>query len=158
MSGPERPGTETDADVHADAGAGTGAAAGRLLVRDVTSAGRELGRATLEGLPPTLSLGELLTTRVRADVERYNADPGTVYVGLVQPADAIRYSDGHHLRAPRRLDADRYVEAARAAVGAGLLAFVLDGEATDDLTRDVEVARLDEVVMLLRRPVVARDV
>ena len=128
-----------------------------LLMRDVSRAGVELGRARLEGLPARLTVGELLARRVRADVTVYNADPGPVFAGLVQPADAIRHSDGFHLRRPRPLEADVLVAAAQQAVRAGLLR-VQAGEAMlDDLDAQLAADEHDEVVAVLARPVVADD-
>lgn len=127
-----------------------------LTMRDVSHAGHELGRAHVDGLPAVISLGELLRNRIRTDVARYNAEPGPVFKGLVQPADAIRHSDGHHMRIPRRLDADRLIAAAEEAVAAGILWFVLGDENVSDLARRIDVEQQDEVIAVLRRPVVSR--
>lgn len=124
-------------------------------MRDVSHAGHELGRAHVDGLPAVATLGEILRIRVRSDVARYNAEPGPVFAGLVQPADSIRHSDGHHMRAPRRLDAERLAAAAEEAVGAGILWFVVDGETITDPARGIDVERQDEIIAVLRRPVVA---
>lgn len=125
-------------------------------MRDVSEAGHELGRARLDDLPPELSLGELLRRRIRDDVERYNADPGRVFDGLVQPADAVRHSDGHHLRSPRPLDADRLTTAALEAAAAGMLWFVVGDRTLTDLEHRIDPDAHDEVTVVLRRPVVAR--
>lgn len=125
-------------------------------MRDVSHAGHELGRAKLDGLPTTVALGELLRIRVRDDVARYNADPGPVFRGLVQPADSVRHSDGHHMRAPRPLDADRLVTAAEEAVAAGVLWFTVGGETLTDLGRHIDAEEHDEIIAVLRRPIVAR--
>ena len=127
----------------------------QLLMRDLSHAGHELGRAELDGLPPVLTLGELLRHRVHSDVARYHADPGLVFAGLVQPADAIRHSDGHRLPEPRRLDADSLSAVAEEAVGAGLLWFVLDDERLTDLHREIEVDAHDEIRAVMRRSIVA---
>lgn len=127
-----------------------------LRMRDLSEAGHELGRAHLDDLPDVVTLGELLQLRVRADVDRYNRDPGPVFAGLVQPADSIRHSDGHRMHAPRRLDADQFGAAALQAVAAGLLWLVVDGERLTDLDHRIAVDAHDEVVAVLRRPVVAR--
>ena len=126
-------------------------------MRDVSTAGHELSRAELTGLPDTLTLGELLQARIHTDVERYNADPGPVFHGLVQPADAMRYSDGLRMPQPRTLDAESFLAAARQAVAAGLLAFRLGDEVTADLSYLVDLTVHDEVTAVLRRPVVARS-
>ncbi len=129
-----------------------------VLLRDVSRAGHELGRRTVQDLPSRASIRTILEQAIRTEVAAYNADPGPVYVGFVQPEDAMRYSDGHRMRRPRTLDPDRFVQAALEAVAAGLLRFRLDdGVETDDLEHPVEVDAVSEVVAVLERPVVARD-
>jgi hypothetical protein len=128
---------------------------GELLMRDVTRAGRELSRWTVADLPSALTLGEVLERRIHAEVDAYNGAPGPVFVGLVQPADSIRHSDGYRMRSPRQLDATRALEAAREAVASGMLAFDIDGQRTADLDRLVEIDDLDELLAVLERPVVA---
>lgn len=127
-----------------------------IEMRDVSRAGHELGRATLDGLPPTMTLGELLRARIHADVARYDREPGTVFQGLVQPADAVRHSDGHHLATPRRLDAQLLLAAAQEAVVAGLLWFVVDDEELTDLEQPIDVDQHERIVAVMRSPVVAR--
>jgi hypothetical protein len=127
----------------------------QILFRDVTRAGRELGRSTVTDLPDTLTVGELLDTRIRTEVSAYNEQPGPVFVGLVQPADSIRHSDGFRIREARQLDADAAVAAAVEAVAAGMLAFQLGGERVTDLDRPVAVDEHDEILAVMERPVVA---
>jgi hypothetical protein len=128
-----------------------------LEMRDVSRSGHPLGRAVVTDLPGRVSLGVLLQHRIRAEVAAYNADPGDVYVGFVQPEDATRYSDGHRMRRPRRLDADRFVLAAEQAVAAGLLRFEVAGTVVTDLDAELDVAATAVVLAVLERPVVARD-
>jgi uncharacterized protein (DUF952 family) len=136
-------------------------AADVMRVTDVSRAGHPLGRTRLSGLPASLSLGELLDRRVRDEVAVYDADPGPVYVGLVQPHDAVRYSDGSRMRAPRHLDVEAFVAAALEAVAAGLLRARIGGPTGDRvLTRledEVPVALTDELTFVLERPVVAAE-
>jgi hypothetical protein len=128
-----------------------------ILLRDVSRAGHELGRTTLTDLPRRLSLRELVETRVRGEVAAYNADPGPLYVGVVQPEDAIRSSDGHRMRRPRQLDADRFVLAVEQAADAGLLRFRVGTEVVTGLDTEVDLEAHDELVVVLERPLVARD-
>jgi hypothetical protein len=130
---------------------------GELLLRDISRAGHELGRRTVTDLPGRVTLRAVLERAIRDEVETYNADPGPVYVGLVQPVDAVRYSDGHRMRRPRPLDADRFVLAAEQAVAAGLLRLRIGGIETDDLGTELVVDEVDEVVAVLERPVVVGD-
>jgi hypothetical protein len=130
---------------------------GELLMRDISRAGHELGRTMLADLPEHLTIRALLGRRIRDEVSVYNRDPGPVYVGFVQPEDAVRYRDGHRMRRPRPLDADRFVLAAEQAVDAGLLSFRFGDRTVDDLDVEVVPAELDEIVAVMERPVVARD-
>lgn len=126
-----------------------------ILMRDVTRAGRELGRRHLVDLPTSLSVGALLEIRIRDEVEAYNEEPGPVFVGLVQPADSIRHSDGYRMREPRTLDADVAVNAAREAVEVGMLSVQLGDVRLADLEATVAVGDHDEVLVVLERPVIA---
>lgn len=125
-------------------------------MRDVSPGGHALSGATVTGLPDRATLREILHRRVHAEVDAYNAEPGTVYVGLVQPEDAVRYSDGFRMRAPRQLDAAHLLTAVEEAVGAGIVVFHLGEDRTSDLDHEVDVNATDEIVTELRRPIVAR--
>lgn len=127
-----------------------------LAMQDRSRSGHELGRGRIDDLPVVVSLGQILRTRIRSEVAGYNADPGPLFVGMVQPADSIRGRDGYRMHRPRRLDADRLVTAAEEAVSAGMLGFLVEGELVTDLGRTIDVERHDELVAVFQRPVVAR--
>lgn len=125
-------------------------------MRDQSRGGHVLGGAIVEGLPAQTTLGEVVEARVRGEVADYNDDPGPVYRGLVAPEDAIRYSDGLRMGEPRPLDADRFVQAAREAVAAGVVRFRFADVVTDDLSTIVDVATVGEILVDLARPIIAR--
>ncbi|MEX0650622.1 MAG: hypothetical protein WD186_01165 [Actinomycetota bacterium] len=99
------------------------------------------------------TVGELLDLRIRREVETYNRQPGPTFIGLVQPADSIRHSDGFRVRRPRALDAEVAV-AAREAATAGMLSLRI-GDDTVDLDTPLDPAEHDEILVVLERPVVA---
>ena len=125
-------------------------------MRDISHSGHELGRTQMDDLPAVISLGDLLRIRIRSDVARYNFDPGPVFEGLVQPPDAVRHHDGHHLQVPRPLDADPLIGAAEEAVARGILSFVVGDEEVTDLAHRIDPEQHDEIIAVLRRPIVAR--
>lgn len=129
----------------------------QLLMRDVSRAGHELGRTQLTGLPSPCTLRELLRHRVHADVAAYNLEPGPVFEGLVQPADAIRHTGGFRMQRPRPLDADLLIAAAEEAVGRGLLRVQVGAATLGDLDAELVPDDHDEVLAVLERPVVAQD-
>jgi hypothetical protein len=87
-------------------------------------------------------------------VAAYNADPGPVFRGLVQPADAVRHSDGFRMREPRLLDAELLIAAAEEATGLGLLQLRLDDRPVG-LDELITPADHDELIAVLERSVVA---
>jgi len=129
-----------------------------VRIREVSRSGHGLGAAEFGDLPAQLTLRKLLERRIRAEVATYNADPGPIYVGLVQPEGSIRYSDGYRVTTPRVLDADRFVAAFEQAVGAGLARVAIDGgQASADLDRMIDTGEVSEVTVVLERGIVARD-
>lgn len=128
-----------------------------LEMRDISPGGHALSGATVTGLPDRATLREILDRRVHAEVAAYNADPGPIYAGLVQPEDAVRYSDGFRMREPRPLDAAHLLTAVQEAVAAGVVVFHVGDARTADLDHEVDVTVTAEIVTELRRPIVARQ-
>jgi hypothetical protein len=87
-------------------------------------------------------------------VAAYNAGPGPVFRGLVQPSDAIRHSDGFRMREPRPLDAKLLIAAAEEAIDLGLMRLRLDDRLVD-LDELITPADHDELIAVLERSVVA---
>jgi hypothetical protein len=77
-----------------------------------------------------------------------------VFRGLVQPADAVRQTDGFRMREPRPLDAELLIAAAEEATVLGLLRLRLDGRPVD-LDERITLADNGELVAILERSVVA---
>lgn len=127
-----------------------------IEMRDVSPGGHVLSGATVEDLPDRASLRDILATRVHAEVAAYNAEPGPTYRGLVQPEDAIRYSDGFRMPTPRPLDAEHLFVAIEEAVAAGVVLFRIGEMTVTDLDHDVEVTDEELITTVLRRPIVAR--
>jgi hypothetical protein len=94
------------------------------------------------------------TTALAHDVAAYNAGPGPVFCGLVQPADAVRHSDGFRMREPRPLAAELLIAAAEEAIGPGPLRLRLDDRPVD-LDELITPADHDELIAVLERSVVA---
>ena len=128
----------------------------RIDLREVSPAGHELSRGTVEGLAGEASLREILRARIDAEVAAYNRDPGSVYVGMVQPEDAIRHSDGFRMRTPRPLDGDQLLTAVEEAVSAGVVHFVVDDRTINDLGAVVAVGETRLITTVMQRPIVAR--
>jgi hypothetical protein len=117
-----------------------------VTIRDETTAGREVDRWVLPELPDSITARELVRLRVRDEVARFNAAPGDVFRGLVQPTDAEAILNGYRLRERRRLDWERQADLACAAFERnGFVLFVGERQVESledliDLTSDPEVS------------------
>ncbi len=127
---------------------------GDMAMRDQSGAGHVLGGATVTGLADEVTVRDVLRARIRSEVATYNADPGPVFRGLVQPADGVRHSDGFRMRQPRPLDAESLIAAAEEASRLGLLRLHLDGRDAE-LDEVITTADHRELVAILERSIVA---
>jgi hypothetical protein len=113
-----------------------------VTIRDESGSGRVAGTLTF-GVDEKVTLRDLVRTRVREEVARYNAELGTggggTFSGLVMPDGAVPAPQGFRMPAPRRVDWERQADKAVEAFGRNGF-FVLVG--------DRQVTGLDEVLDL----------
>ena len=84
-----------------------------LTIEDRTATGRPTGTGiTLPDLPDRITLRELIRTRVREEVARYNLQPLAMFRGLVQPDESDATSDGYRMHRARPLDWQRQADVA----------------------------------------------
>jgi hypothetical protein len=109
------------------------ATAAVLRLIDETPHGKPLRTVELRLVSTSMSVRELLAARVRREVEAFNANPGPVFAGLVQPTDAEIEINGYRLGRRRQLDADRQVAAACAAFERGGFLLLVGDEQLESL-------------------------
>ena len=56
-----------------------------VTIKDTSGTGRAVATITLDGIDDRISLRDLVRTRVRDEVARYNAAQGEYFAGLVMP-------------------------------------------------------------------------
>jgi hypothetical protein len=98
---------------------------------------------------------EIVCTRVRMEVERYNSDePPRSFASLVAPARQECELNGS-TRTPRRpLDAERQVEVALDAVRKGRVIIMFNGEQVVDIDSPLNVTPVSEARFLKLVPLV----
>jgi hypothetical protein len=81
-----------------------------LTVRDETTSGELLADLELQLDAETVTVAELIRTRVHQEVRNHNAKAASAqsrFFGLVQPDDTERELNGYRMRNARRVDAER---------------------------------------------------
>lgn len=125
-----------------------------VTIKDVTGAGKVTGTITIEGIDSHITLRDLIRTRVREEVARYNANLTGIFRGLVMPNGAQPAPGGFRIPAGREVDweqqADRTLDAwahggfsVRVGRWISLLDEVLELTAESDI-RFVRLVRLVE--------------
>jgi hypothetical protein len=114
-----------------------------VMIKDESGSGRVAGTLTLDGVDERITLRDLVRTRVREEVARYNSQRGEgrgdIFAGLVMPEGAEPTRGGFRMPARRVIDWEQQADrAVRAFTKNGF--FVLVG--------DRQVADLDEELHL----------
>ncbi|CAM5551732.1 hypothetical protein GCM10010329_26110 [Streptomyces spiroverticillatus] len=120
-----------------------------VTFRDETATGRPVAAAFgADGLPERMTVRELIRLRVREEVARYHADPGSHFRGLVRPEAAEADLNGYRMPEPRRLDWHRQAAVAeRAFLSNGFFVLVGDRQ-VEELEEVVELGEGTEVVFV----------
>ena len=125
---------------------------GMLTIRDEAPSGEALREWALEVATESLTIRELIRSRVYQEVQDYNVRQGTVFQGLVQPDEAEKTLNGWKLRKPRLLDWKRQFDRAVEAFEKKQILILVNDRQAERLDEEV-VIELDTRVTFLRRTV-----
>ncbi|MBX3419781.1 MAG: hypothetical protein KF851_19465 [Pirellulaceae bacterium] len=101
-----------------------------LTIRDETLGSSLSNTSVLEFLSETITVRELIRSRVYQEVQDYNLKQGDVFRGMIQPEDTEKTLNGWKLKKPRLLDWKRQFECAvEAFEGNRILILVNDRQA-----------------------------
>jgi len=116
-----------------------------VTIRDETGTGRVTAAMTVDGIDQRITVRNLVRTRVREEVARYNAGASSLFTGLVMPEGAEPGPEGFRMAATRRIDWEKQADTAIEAFGRnGFFVLVGDRQVTDldevlELTADTDI-------------------
>jgi len=119
-----------------------------LTIQDRTATGRPVDSFTIEDLPDRITVRDLIRTRVRDEVARYNLRPLEMFRGLVAPTDAEQSVDGYRLRKPRTLDWEKQADIAIDAFGRNGFFVLVNGRQATDLDQEISVGDTADVAFV----------
>ena len=119
-----------------------------LTIHDRTATGRGVDSIVIENLPERVTVRELIRTRVRDEVARYNLKPGDVFHGLIAPLGAEQQALGFRLRTPRRLDWEVQADTAVDAFGRNGFFILVNGRQVTELDEEISVADTSDVAFV----------
>lgn len=125
-----------------------------ISIYDETTLGERTNELTLEFLTETVTVREIIRSRVYQEVTEYNALLSGLFRGLIQPRQAERTKDGVKLNEKRRLDwREQYEKALTGFSSNGFLLLVGDKQMTE-LDQVVELRSTTPVTFLRLVPLV----
>src|SRR5687767_8409095 len=83
-----------------------------LTVRDESATGKSTNELSLDFLSQTITVRELIRSRVYEEVQEYNLRSPEYFRGLVQPAEAEQTPNGFCVRKGRQIDWKKQFELA----------------------------------------------
>jgi len=110
-----------------------------LTIKDERAPGKVTGSITLEDLPSRISLRDLIRTRVREEVAKYNSEPTREFRMLVQPVGAELTLNGFRLEEPRRLDWEEQAKVAEKAFLSNRVLVLVGDRQTEELDEDLDL-------------------
>ncbi len=125
-----------------------------VTIKDESGSGRVGAQMTLDDIAERITLRDLVRTRVREEVARYNAQQGEYFQGLVMPDGAAPTAQGFRMTGRRQIDWERQADlAVRAFQRNGFFVLVggrqvteLDGELALTADTDIRFLRLVQLV------------
>ena len=121
-----------------------------LTIHDRTATGKPVDSMTLDGLPDRVTIRDLIRTRVREEVARYNLRPVEHFNGLVAPTDAEMTLNGARLRQPRRIDWEQQADIAVKAFSRNGFFVLVDGKQALELDQEVDLSAAATDVAFVR--------
>ena len=110
-----------------------------VKIIDVSGNGRVGATTMLEGVSSRITLGDLVRTRVREEVARFNAAPQPVFTGLVMPEGGLATEEGFRLPKQRRLDWERQADRAIEAFERNGFFVLVDDRQVTELDEELEL-------------------
>ncbi|MGF1574998.1 MAG: hypothetical protein ACFCU9_03475 [Cyanophyceae cyanobacterium] len=125
-----------------------------IALYDETPNGQKRQVLVLTLLTETITVRELIRSRVYQEVKDYNTRRPDTFNTLVQPTDAEKTLNGYRFRQPRSINWETQFEKALAAFqGQGFLILV-DDRQVDDLDEEIEIKPGTQVSFLKLIPLV----
>lgn len=127
---------------------GQAAALITVVIKDQSGAGKVAATSTLQGIDSRITLRDLIRTRVREEVARYNATLAELFQGLVMPDGAQPTPEGFRMPARRRIDWEQQADHALDAFRRNGFFILIDARQVSDLEEVLELTAESDIRFL----------
>jgi len=122
---------------------------------DETTSGDVVGKTTLKLVSERVTLRELITQRIREEVDKFNQQKKQeIFNGLVQPSDTEKSLNGYKMRKPRLIEFDEQLLLALRAFESNGFFVLLDDKQVEDLDETLTLSEHSRVGFIKLVPLV----
>ncbi|QDU11833.1 hypothetical protein [Gimesia aquarii] len=119
-----------------------------LTIRDETMTGNITGELTLEFLTETITVRELIRSRVYQEVKDYNTTQPEHFHGLVRPTDTEETLNGFKQKTRREIDWNQQYEKVIEAFERNQVLILINDHQAETLEEEITVSPQTEVTFL----------
>lgn len=119
-----------------------------LTIRDETTGGEPAHEFTVDLLTETLTIRELIRSRVFQEVKDHNAKQPEHFRGLIQPTDAEKTLNGYKLKNKRMIDWQPQFDKATEAFEKNQIVVLVDDRQAESLDEQITVGPETKVTFL----------
>jgi hypothetical protein len=125
-----------------------------VTIRDETTAGESVHESTLDFLTESITVRELIRSRVFQEVKDHNAAQPDQFRMLVQPSNAEKTLNGFRLRKPRMIDWQPQYEKAIEAFERNQILVLIDDRQAESLDETIVIGPSTTVTFLKLVPLI----
>lgn len=125
-----------------------------LRIVDQTLSGQPLGETLIEFEKNSVSLKDIIKTRVEMEVNKYNEKMTEYYNGLVQPLEAEKTLNGYKMKKNKKIDAEMQVYIALQAFQKNGYFVLVDNQQANNLDEAIQITSETKVSFIKLTPLV----
>lgn len=125
-----------------------------ITITDETFAGKILNEISLKFSSENTTVKDIISSRVTAEVETYNAKASGLFNGLVEPTDSEKTLNGYKLKDRKFIDAEKQVYVALEAFQKNAFFVLIDELQAESLEQEVLLSSSTTVKFVKLTPLV----
>lgn len=126
----------------------------KLIIKDETFTGDILNKIEIEIANELITVKDLISCRVQAEVNQYNQKSSEYFKGLIQPSDTEKTLNGFKFRKKRNIDVEKQVYIALDSFQKNSYFILIDNIQAESLDQEVLVHQDTSVSFLKLTPLV----
>lgn len=125
-----------------------------LKVTDQTLTGEPLNEMILEFERTTVTLKDIISSRVESEVRKYNEKKTEYFNGLVQPSEAEETLNGYKMKKKNKIDAEMQIYIALEAFQKNGYFVLVDNHQVGKLDEEIRITQQTRVSFIKLTPLV----